>query len=142
MKVIVAGGAGYIGAHVVRLLAERGHTPIILDDLRGASRVRVGKFPFEKIALEDVSEVFGVFSRYRPEAVIHLGGYISVAESIRNPEPYWSNNLAAGSSLIMACARHPVRVFLFSSTAAVYGNASEMPIRENASLAPTSPYGA
>jgi UDP-glucose-4-epimerase GalE len=141
MKVIVTGGAGYIGAHVVRALAAAGHAPIVVDDLRSATPERVGDFPFEKIGLEDAPALMECFARHRPDGVVHLAGSISVGESVRVPEKYWSNNLGAGASLLLACARHPVRAFLYSSTAAVYGNAEVSPIPEDVPLAPTSPYG-
>ena len=141
LKVLVVGGAGYIGAHVVRVLAERGHTPIILDDFRASSPDRVGNFLHEHVALEETSKVMEVFQKHEPDAVVHLGGYISVGESVREPEKYWENNLGAGFSLLLACAKFRIGVFLFSSTAAVYGNVIESPIRENATLKPTSPYG-
>jgi len=142
MKVVVTGGAGYIGAHVVRGLAAAGHEPIVVDDLRASSRQRVGEFTFEEVSLRDTVRLCDVFGRHRPDAVIHLAGSISVGESVRIPELYWENNLAAGASLLLACARHPVAAFLFSSTAAVYGNAEVTPIPENVPLSPTSPYGA
>jgi UDP-glucose 4-epimerase len=142
MKVIVTGGAGYIGAHVVRALVADGHEPIIVDDLRCASRERTADFALETIPLEDTAGLMDCFRRHRPGGVIHLAGYISVGESVRVPEKYWANNLAAGASLLLACARHPVETFLFSSTAAVYGNAEVTPIPETVPLAPTSPYGA
>jgi UDP-glucose-4-epimerase GalE len=142
MKVIVTGGAGYIGAHVVRALAAAGHTPIIVDDLRCATRERIADFAFEPIAVEDTTALTDCFARQRPDGVIHLAGFISVGESVRLPDKYWGNNLGAGASLLLACARHPVRAFLFSSTAAVYGNAEVSPIPEAVPLAPTSPYGA
>src|SRR3954454_12306721 len=104
MNVIVTGGAGYIGAHVVRALAAAGHRPIIVDDLRCASPERGGDFPIERIALEDTPAVVECFARHQPEGVIHLAGYISVGESVRVPEKYWSNNLGAGASLLLACA--------------------------------------
>jgi len=142
MKVIVTGGAGYIGAHVVRALAAAGHAPIIVDDLRCATPDRIGDFPHEAIALEDTGALTDCFRRHRPDGVIHLAGYISVGESVRLPEKYWGNNLGAAASVLLACARHPVQAFLFSSTAAVYGNAEVSPIPEHVALAPTSPYGA
>ncbi len=141
MKVLVTGGAGYIGAHVTRALAEAGHTPIVLDDLRCARRERVGAFAHEAVACEDTAALLEVLRRHRPDGVVHLAGYISVGESVRDPDKYWANNLAAAASLLLACARHPVQAVLFSSTAAVYGNAEVSPIPEGAPLAPTSPYG-
>lgn len=142
MKVVVTGGAGYIGAHVTRALAEAGHTPIVVDDLRCATKDRVGSHVHEAVACEDTVALADVFARHRPHGVVHLAGYISVGESVREPDKYWGNNLAAAASLLVACARHPVEVVLFSSTAAVYGNAEVSPIPEGVRLAPTSPYGA
>jgi len=141
MKVIVTGGAGYIGAHVTRALAEAGHTPIVVDDLRCAAKERVGAHAHEPVACEDTTALAEVFARHRPQGVVHLAGYISVGESVRDPDKYWGNNLAAAASLLIACTRHPVEVVLFSSTAAVYGNAEVSPIPERVPLAPTSPYG-
>jgi UDP-glucose-4-epimerase GalE len=142
MKVLVSGGAGYIGAHVVRTLANRDHQPVILDDFRTSLESRTGRFPVEKVALEETRDVLAVFERHRPDAIIHLGGYISVGESVRDPDRYWNNNLGASLSLLMACARFPIQAFVFSSTAAVYGNAAKIPIEEDTELLPTSPYGA
>lgn len=142
VKVIVTGGAGYIGAHVARALDAAGHVPIIVDDLRCATRERVGAFEHEAVACEDTAALTDLFRRREPDGVVHLAGYISVGESVRDPDKYWGNNLAAAASLLIACTRHPVRAVLFSSTAAVYGNAEVTPIPENVPLAPTSPYGA
>lgn len=142
MNVLVVGGAGYIGAHVVRFLAQQGHTPIILDDFRSSSKDRVGTFSYEPVALEDTGKVLEVFAKHRPDAVIHLGGYISVGESVRDPEKYWNNNLGASTNLLLACAQFPIQAFVFSSTAAVYGDVKESPIKEDVPLKPTSPYGA
>ena len=142
MRVLVTGGAGYIGAHVVRALAAAGHQPLVVDDFRKSARARAGSFPVEAIALEDTPALTRAFERFRPEGVVHLGGYISVGESVREPSLYWENNLGSGASLLIAAERVPPRVFLFSSTAAVSGDASGEPISEGSALAPTSPYGA
>lgn len=142
MKVLVTGGAGYIGAHIVRQLERCGHSPVILDDLRRAKAYRTEGKVLEKVALEDTDGVFRVFEKHQPAAVIHLGGYISVGESVKNPDLYWNNNLGASTSLILACARFPVKTFLFSSTAAVYGFAPVTPITETTPYAPTCAYGA
>ncbi len=141
MKVLVTGGTGYIGAHVTRGLAAAGHEPIIVDDLRASKPERAGNFALERVDLADTPALTAVFARHRPDAVIHLAGSISVAESVRDPDLYWNNNLGAGASLLLACARHPVRALLFSSTAAVYGNTDRSPIPEDAPLNPTAPYG-
>lgn len=141
MKVLVTGGAGYIGSHVTRGLAESGHDPVVLDDLRASKAERARGFPLETVALEDTAALVDVFARHRPDGVVHLAGSISVGESVRNPELYWQNNLGGGASLLIACALHPVKTFLFSSTAAVYGDTDVSPIPENARLQPTAPYG-
>jgi UDP-glucose-4-epimerase GalE len=142
VKVLVAGGAGYIGAHVVRSLSERGHDPVILDDFRRSRRGREGSFPLECVAIEDAEAVLSVFTRHKPHAVIHLGGYISVGESTREPEMYWRNNLGSGMNLLFCAAHFPIETFLFSSTAAVYGTPEILPIPEGAPLKPINPYGA
>jgi UDP-glucose-4-epimerase GalE len=142
MRVIVTGGAGYIGAHVARALRDAGHEPVVVDDLRAASARRVGDLAFENVSLEDSERLCELFARVRPAGVVHLAGSASVAESVRHPEVYWDNNLRSGASLLVACATHRIAKFLFSSTAAVYGNAEVVPIREDSPLAPTTPYGA
>lgn len=142
MRVLVTGGAGYIGAHVVRELAARGHEPVVVDDLRASSRERAGTFPFERLALEDTAGLVDVMRRHAPHAVVHMAGSISVGESVREPAKYWANNVGAASSLLLACAGAKLEALVFSSTAAVYGDADRVPIPESAKLAPTSPYGA
>lgn len=142
MIVAVTGGAGYIGAHVVRALAAAGHTPIILDDLRSSKQDRCRGFVLEQVSIEQTARVLEVFEKYQPEAVVHLAGSISVAESVQFPDRYWENNLAAGASLLLACSRASVKTLVYSSTAAVYGSVGLDHIHEDCPLAPSSPYGA
>lgn len=142
MKVLVTGGAGYIGAHVARALSARGHEPVVVDDFRRSHRRRAEGLPLEEVPLEDTAALASVFERHEPDGVVHLGGYISVGESVREPALYWENNLGAGASLLLAASRRPPRVLLFSSTAAVYGNAEALPIPETAPRVPVNPYGA
>ncbi len=142
MNVLVTGGAGYIGAHLIRLLAARGYEPIVLDDFRNSSPERVVGFELARISLEDRNRVLAAFRRYRPRHVFHLAGYISVAESMREPEKYWANNVRAGISLLAACQQYPIDTFVFYSSAAVYGASDADRLNEESLLAPESVYGA
>ena len=159
MKVLVTGGTGYIGAHVVRALAERRHQPVILDDLSASRAERAEGFPLERVTLSDVEGVAGVFRRHRPDAVVHLAGLISVAGSLAEPERYWNVNLGGGASLLLGAqalrSSHErsapraagsrrgagVRAFVFSSTANVYGRGSGKPIGDRTPIEPLTPYG-
>lgn len=141
MKVFVTGGAGYIGAHVVRHLEACGYEAIIIDDFRKSKIKRVGHFSCENLPLEDLDLLMKAFEVHRPQAVIHLAGFISVGESVKDPAKYWENNLGASSHLLTAAARFPIRKFIFSSTAATYGDVLESPITERSPNQPTCPYG-
>jgi UDP-glucose 4-epimerase len=141
MKVFVTGGAGYIGAHVVRHLEASGYKAIIIDDFRTSSIDRVGDFAYENLPLENLDLLMKAFEKYKPGAVIHLAGFISVGESVKDPAKYWENNLGASSHLLTAVARFPIRKFIFSSTAATYGDVLESPITERSPNKPTCPYG-
>ena len=141
MKVFVTGGAGYIGAHVVRHLDASGYQPIIIDDFRSSKIERVGQFLYEDLPLENLDLLMKAFEKYKPEAIIHLAGFISVGESVKDPAKYWENNLGASSHLLTAAARFPIRKFIFSSTAATYGDVTQSPITEKSPNHPTCPYG-
>lgn len=141
MKVFVTGGAGYIGAHVAYRLREMGHEPIVVDDFRKSKRERARDFTVEELALEDAPALFAAFEKHKPDAIIHLAGYISVGESVQKPQIYWENNLGCAMNLLIAAARYGLKSFLFSSTAAVYGDVEKTPIDEDAPKQPTCPYG-
>jgi UDP-glucose 4-epimerase len=142
MAILVTGGAGYIGSHMVIELVEHGHDVVVLDNLVTGFREAVN--PAAKFIEGDVSceaTLDAVFSENDIKAVIHFAGSIVVPESVTNPLKYYGNNTAASRTLIEACVRHGVGKFIFSSTAAVYGDPEVVPIGEDAALDPVSPYG-
>ncbi len=140
--ILVCGGAGYIGAHVVRALIEAGRNPLVIDDL---STGHASSLP------ESVSLIRGsigeralldkLFSQYRIEAVVHLCASSLVGESVENPAKYYRNNVGNGLVLLEAMVEHHVRTIVFSSSAAVYGNPEFSPLTEAHPTAPINPYG-
>ena len=142
MKVLVTGGAGFIGSHVCKRLAHSGYQPVVYDDLGHgfADAVRWG--PLEVGALGDRARLDQVILQYRPEAVMHFAGLIAVGESVVKPGLYYRNNVADSLVLLEAVRDHGVGLFVFSSTAAVYGVPEIVPIPEDHRTAPVNPYGA
>jgi UDP-glucose 4-epimerase len=141
MRVLVTGGAGYIGSHMVKTLIERGHDVVVLDDLSTGHRDAVAKSA--RFALGDVAKTDDVRALVRDErieAVMHFAAKIRVEESVADPRLYWSRNLVATLSLLDAVLEKPVP-FVFSSTAAVYGTPESVPIDEEHPKKPVSPYG-
>lgn len=141
MRVLVTGGAGYIGSVTVRALLDAGHEVVVLDTLEKGWRAAVDA----RAALE-VGSVGdrAALDRVLPgcDAVMHLAGYIEVAESQADPERYFTNNVTTPGVLLDAMADHAVDALVFSSTAAVYGQPSVLPITEDAGTSPLSAYGA
>ncbi len=141
MKVLVTGGAGYIGSHVVRQLLLRGDDVLVADNLSNGHREAVGAARLEVIDLSDNTELMHLLKTFQPEAVIHFAAFVEVGESVQNPLKYYQNNTANGFALLAACRESEVKNFIFSSTAAVYGTPKTVPIPETASLVPINPYG-
>ncbi|PPK52783.1 UDP-glucose 4-epimerase GalE [Marinobacter persicus] len=142
MKVLVTGGAGYIGSHVVRQLASAGHDIVVFDNLSTGYRwaVTAGELVVGDLADEEAIEY--LFSQHRFEAVLHFAANIVVPESVANPLKYYSNNTRNTLNLLKAVERHQVPYMVFSSTAAVYGMPDETVLTEALPLAPINPYGA
>ncbi|CAN5817105.1 UDP-glucose 4-epimerase GalE [soil metagenome] len=138
--VLVAGGAGYIGSHVSKALAEAGDMPVCYDTLEKGHEWAVRHGPLERGDIGDSGRLDEVFARYRPSAVFHLAGYIEVAESMREPERYRHNNVAKSDTLIEAALRHGVEALVFSSSCAVYGLPQTDLLAESHPIAPISPY--
>ena len=141
MKVLVTGGAGYIGSHVVRQLISRGDDVLVLDNLSNGHREAVGTARLVVMDLSDTGATSRLLSDYQPDAVMHFAGFIEVGESVQNPLKYYRNNTANGFSLLAACMDTGIQNFIFSSTAAVYGIPEAVPIPESALLRPINPYG-
>lgn len=143
MSVLVTGGAGYIGSHMALELLEAGERVVVLDDLSAGTRALVPQdAEFIEGDAGDGALVAGLIARHGIGAVVHFAGSIVVEESVADPLGYYLNNTVKSRALIAAAVAGGVRHFIFSSTAAVYGMAGDAPIREDAPLAPLSPYGA
>lgn len=137
MKVLVAGGAGYIGSVVTARFAEEGHEVVVLDDLRNGHADAVGDAPLVKLPLSQAGEVLDPSF----DLVIHLAADALVAESVAEPRKYWANNLGEGLGLLEAMRHNEVNQILFSSTCAVYGEPATLPITESTPTHPVNAYG-
>jgi len=142
MNVLVTGGAGYIGGHMVLALLDAGHRPIVFDNLSTGFRWSVPEgVPLVVGDIGDFELVLRTLHTYQVDAIAHFAAKLVVPESVADPLGYYLNNTVKSRSLMAAAVAAGVKKFVFSSTAAVYGNASDKPLGEDAPLAPLSPYG-
>lgn len=141
MKVLVTGGAGYIGSHAARALAAAGHAVVVCDDLSAGERRAAAGHELVVADIGDAAAMTELFARGRFDAVMHFAAFIDSPESVRAPLKYFRNNTCGTVCLLEQCAAHGVRVFVLSSTAAVYGVAGAEPVDEKRPVAPISPYG-
>ena len=141
-RVIVTGGAGYIGSHAVIALREQGWDVIVADNLSTGSRHLVPvDVPLRIGDVGDPGFIGPLMAELRPDAVVHFAGSISVPESIANPLKYYNNNFVASCRLVEACLAAGVDKLIFSSTAAVYGMPDRLPVSEAVPTRPINPYG-
>jgi UDP-glucose 4-epimerase len=142
MNILVTGGAGYIGGHMVLALIDAGHQPIMFDNLSTGFRWSVPEgVPLVVGDIGDFELVLRTLQAYKIDAIAHFAAKLVVPESVADPLGYYLNNTVKSRSLMAAAVAAGVKKFVFSSTAAVYGNASDKPLGEDAPLAPLSPYG-
>jgi len=139
--VLVVGGAGYIGTQMVKVLLEAKTEVITLDNLSTGHRELHPGGLFIEGNLGDATLLDKIFSTHHIDAVMHFAAYSLVGESVVDPLKYYRNNLARTTELLDAMRRHDIKNFIFSSTAAVYGEPTQIPISEDHSCAPTNPYG-
>src|ERR1700744_3670291 len=142
MTVLVSGGAGYIGSHMVRALTDAGEGVAVIDNLStGFSAFLPEGVPLFIGDAADENLVEGVIAAHGVDAIIHFAGSVVVPDSMRDPLAYYRNNTMTTRSLLNVAVRCGVNRFIFSSTAAVYGNPEQMPVPEIAPTRPLSPYG-
>lgn len=141
MRILVVGGAGYIGSHMVKMLLVTGHEVIILDNLSSGHRDAVLGGTFVEGDLADAECLKQVFESHRPEAVMHFASFIQVGESVRKPDIYYRNNVTNTLNLLDTMLEFDVKKFIFSSTAAVFGEPDYVPIDEVHPNRPLNPYG-
>jgi len=142
MTVLVTGGAGYIGSHMVLALLDGGHEVVVLDNMSTGVRANLDtRAAFVKGDIADQVLVGRILAEHNVDVVVHFAGSIIVPESVSDPLGYYLNNTAKTRSLLEACVKAGVSNFIFSSTAAVYGIPQENPVFEDAALMPISPYG-
>jgi UDP-glucose 4-epimerase len=141
MRILVPGGAGYIGSHTCQLLKEQGFQPVVYDNLVNGHEWAVKWGPFVHGDIQDTDRLIKCMKDHKIEGVIHFAAFINVGESVHEPLKYYQNNVSGTLSLLSAMKATSIRRLVFSSTAAVYGNPKSLPINEDDDLKPINPYG-
>lgn len=149
MRILVTGGAGYIGSHTVLELLDAGYDVVIADNFVNSKPAALDRlrtlaskaFDFEEVDLTNASATEALFTKYQIDAVIHFAGLKAVGESVQLPLEYYRNNLTSTFNLLISMQKHGVEKFVFSSSATVYGDPVSVPIHEDFALSATNPYG-
>jgi UDP-glucose-4-epimerase GalE len=141
MRILVTGGAGYIGSHTAKFLAQAGHQPVTFDDMSQGHEWAVKWGPLERGSLSDRSRIAEVFASRQIDAVVHFAASALVGESMTNPTKYFRNNTVGTLNLLEAMHNAGVETIVFSSTCATYGDPVSVPIDESHPQAPVNPYG-
>lgn len=139
--VLVTGGAGYIGSHVCKMLHEFGYMPIVYDNLSYGHKEFAKWGPLEVGDIQDTKKLCTIFKKYKPTAVLHFAAFALVAESVFEPSKYYKNNLGGTISLLDAMRFSGIQNIIFSSTCAIFGIPTKIPLSENLNEKPINPYG-
>ncbi len=140
-KILVTGGAGYIGSHTCKALALAGYQPVVLDNLVNGNRSAVRWGAFEHGDVLDRVRLDEVLVEHRPAAILHFAAYAYVGESVTHPAMYYRNNVVGSLTLLEAAKDHGIKSIVFSSSCAIYGVPDTLPIAEDTPPAPINPYG-
>jgi UDP-glucose 4-epimerase len=141
MRVLVCGGAGYIGSNMTAMLRTEGYEPVVFDNLSKGHKSAIGDVKFVEGNLADNRLLVETLKKHGIEAVMHFAAFIEVGESVQIPLKYYKNNLSCTENLLTAMETAGVKKFVFSSTAAVYGTPQKVPITEDSPTEPINPYG-
>jgi len=140
-KILVTGGAGYIGSHIVSLLRDKGEDVVVIDNLSEGHRAAIGDTPLIEADFGDVEALAQVMRNGAVEFVVHMAAFCEVGQSMLDPAAYYANNVTRSLALLEAARLNGVTGIVFSSTAAVYGEPDELPVTEDQRQFPTNPYG-
>ena len=151
MNILLTGGAGYIGSHTLVELLANGHSPIVVDNLNNSSeealrrveQITGSSIPFYNLTVQDEPALRAVFKQHSFDAIIHFAGYKAVGESVEQPLKYYTNNIDSTLVLMKVAQEFGVNKIIFSSSATVYGNSTELPLKETSQtgIGITNPYG-
>src|SRR5689334_19519009 len=141
MRVLVTGGAGYVGSHAAKQLAAIGHDVLIVDNLSEGHRAAIGKLPFVSASLLEPQKLISAMKEHRTEAVMHFAAFAYVGVSVKDPAIYYHNNIVGSLTLLDAMRTAGVNRIVFSSSCATYGIPDRVPITEDHPQHPISPYG-
>ncbi len=141
MNILVVGGGGFIGSHMVKMLASRGYRVTTFDNFSNGYRDAILAGDIVEGDISSAEQLDSVFSAVDFDCVMHFASFIEVGESIRSPDKYYSNNFSNTVNLLNAMSRHNVKRFIFSSTAAIFGEPMYTPIDEDHAFCPINPYG-
>ncbi|MEL6259399.1 MAG: NAD-dependent epimerase/dehydratase family protein, partial [Pseudomonadota bacterium] len=141
MRVLVNGGAGYIGAHAAKALAKAGHEPIVFDNLSCGHAHAVQWGPLVQGDIRNRSDVLEALERHKPDAVMHFAASIEVGIGQKEPAFFYDNNVAGALNVMRCMLEAGVNAFVFSSTCAIYGDPERLPLTEDAAKRPVSVYG-
>lgn len=139
--ILVTGGAGYVGSACCLALKRAGHAPVVVDNLSNGHEKFVKWGPFERADIRDRARMADLFAKYKPDAVLHCAASIEVGESVKFPDRFYDNNVVGALTLFDVMREAGCRVFVFSSTCAIYGEPQALPMNEDHRQLPVSPYG-